>query len=88
MVWKLCGKVQFPHGFGQFAQNYAETVTFQKISTPGNYGILRCAHCVKTIQNQTVKINFVVSVLSSNTAKYRPKNTWDSKTFYTMDQCP
>ena len=28
MVWKLCGKVQFPHSFGQFAQNYAETVTF------------------------------------------------------------
>ena len=49
-----------------------------------NYGILRSAHCVKTIQNQIVKVNFLVSVLSPNTAKYGPKITWHSKTFYTM----
>ena len=30
-------KEQFPHSFGQFAQNYAETVPFHKISTPGKY---------------------------------------------------
>ena len=36
LVWKFCGKVQFPHSFGQFTQNYAEAVPFYKISTPGN----------------------------------------------------
>ena len=36
LVWKFCGKAQFPHSFGRFARNYAETVTFYKISTPGN----------------------------------------------------
>ena len=36
MVWKFCGKTQFPHSLGQIAQNYAETVPFHKISTPGN----------------------------------------------------
>ena len=36
LVWKFCGKGQFWHSFGQFAQNYAETVPFRKISTPGN----------------------------------------------------
>ena len=36
LVWKFCGKAQFSHSFGQFAQNYAETVPFHKISTPGN----------------------------------------------------
>ena len=36
LVWKFCGKAQFPHSFGQIAQNYAETVPFRNISTPGN----------------------------------------------------
>ena len=36
LVWKFCGKVQFPHSFGQFARNHAETVPFHKIYTPGN----------------------------------------------------
>ena len=36
LVWKFCGKAQFPHSFGRFAQNYAETVPFRKIFTPGN----------------------------------------------------
>ena len=39
LVWKFCGKAQFPHSFGR---NYAETVPFHKISTPQeirwNYG--------------------------------------------------
>ena len=36
LVWKFCGKAQFLHSFGRFARNYAETVPFHKISTPGN----------------------------------------------------
>ena len=36
LVWKFCGKAQFPHGFGRSARNSAETVPFRKISTPGN----------------------------------------------------
>ena len=35
VVWKFCGKAQFPHSFRQFARNYAETVPFYKISTHG-----------------------------------------------------
>ena len=34
-MWKFCGKAQFPHSFRQFARNYAETVSFYKISTHG-----------------------------------------------------
>ena len=41
LVWKLCGKAQFPHSFRRFAHNYAETVPFRKISTPGNQVKLR-----------------------------------------------
>ena len=41
-MWKFYGKAQFPHGFGWFAWNYAETVLFHKVSTPRwNCGILR-----------------------------------------------
>ena len=36
LVSKFCGKAQFTHSFGRFARNYAETVPFHKISTPGN----------------------------------------------------
>ena len=41
LVWKFSGKAQFPHSFGRFARNYAETVSFHKISTRGNYMKLR-----------------------------------------------
>ena len=41
LVWKFCGKVQFPHSFGRFAGNYAEIMPFRKISTPGNQVKLR-----------------------------------------------
>ena len=41
-VWKFCGKVQFPQSFGRFAQNSAEIVLFDKISTPGNLVKRRC----------------------------------------------
>ena len=30
VVWKFCGKAQFPHSFGRIVRNYAETVPFQK----------------------------------------------------------
>ena len=36
LVWKFCGKAQFPHSFGRITRNYSETVPFHKISTPGN----------------------------------------------------
>ena len=36
LMWKFCGKAKFPHGFEQIARNYAATVPFHKISTPGN----------------------------------------------------
>ena len=41
LVWQFSGKAQFPHSFGRFAQNYAETVPFRKISKPGNQVKLR-----------------------------------------------
>ena len=41
LKWKFYGKVQFPHSFGQYARNYAETMSFRKISTPGNQVKLR-----------------------------------------------
>ena len=31
VVWKFCGKTQFPHSFGRFALNYAEAVPFRKL---------------------------------------------------------
>ena len=33
---EILRKGTFPHSFGGFARNYAETVPFRKISTPGN----------------------------------------------------
>ena len=36
VVWKFCGKAQFPHSFGRFARNSAETLPFSKISKPEN----------------------------------------------------
>ena len=36
MMWKFCGKAQFPQSFGQVVQNSTETVRFHKISTPRN----------------------------------------------------
>ena len=37
-MWKFCGKGQFPHSFGLFAQNYVETVSFHKMKL----GIFHC----------------------------------------------
>ena len=36
LVWKSCGKAQFPYSFLRFARNYAETAPFHKIATPWN----------------------------------------------------
>ena len=41
LVWKFCGKAQFPQSFKQIARNYVETVPFHKIFTPGNSMKLR-----------------------------------------------
>ena len=41
LMWKFCGKAQFPHSFGRIARNYAETMPCRKISTPGNQVKLR-----------------------------------------------
>ena len=30
LAWKFCGKAQFPHSFGWFVPNYAETVPFHR----------------------------------------------------------
>ena len=30
LVWKYCGKAQFPYSFGRIARNYAEAVPFRK----------------------------------------------------------
>ena len=38
---KFCRKAQFTHSFGRFAQYYAETVSFHRISTPRNKVKLR-----------------------------------------------
>ena len=31
LVWKFCGKAQFPHSFGRIARDYAQIVPFHKI---------------------------------------------------------
>ena len=36
LAWKLCEKALFPYSFGWITWNYAETVPFHKIPTPGN----------------------------------------------------
>ena len=41
LVWKFCGKAQFPYSFGPIARKYTETVPFHNISTPGNSVKLR-----------------------------------------------
>ena len=41
MGWKFFGKTEFTHSFWRFAQNYAETVPFHKISKPENEVKLR-----------------------------------------------
>ena len=47
LVWKFCGKAQFTHSFGRIARNYAETVPFRKICTPGNQVKFGCFFAVE-----------------------------------------
>ena len=55
LVWTICGKGQFSHSFGRIARNYAETVPFRKISTPGNQVKLRYFSQCGLIQFQLEK---------------------------------
>ena len=57
LVWKFCGKAQFPHSFGRIAQNYAETVSLHKISTPGNQVKLRYFSQLKTYAIMSTLVN-------------------------------
>ena len=41
MVWKFCGRSQFPHSFERIVRNYEETVPFHKSSASWNYVKLR-----------------------------------------------
>ena len=65
LVWKFCGKAQFPHSFGRFVRNYAETVPFHKISTPGNSVKLRYfMQCIlkRKFPIQTVDISSLIAI--------------------------
>ena len=62
MVWKFCGKAQFPHSFGRFARNYAETVPFHKFphhEIRWNYCILRIV--LKRVLWCTAKAEYVAN---------------------------
>ena len=37
LVWKFCGKAQYPQSFGRIARNSAGTVPIHKTSTSGNW---------------------------------------------------
>ena len=41
LVWKFYGKAQFSYSFIRIARNYAKTVPFSKIFTPGSQVTLR-----------------------------------------------
>ena len=59
LVWKFCGKGQFPHSFWRIARNYAETVPFRKISTPGNQVKLQYFSQCKKIKKVRKMSNFL-----------------------------
>ena len=60
-VWKFCGKAQFLHSCRRFARNYAETVPFHKISTPGNKVKLRyfLQRVLQIIWKKTISLYFL-----------------------------
>ena len=59
MVWKFCGKAQFPCSFGRIPRNYSETVLFHKISQPGNYGyFLQCMMLRNVVFNVLERLYF------------------------------
>ena len=87
LVWKFCSKARFLHGFGRLARNYAETLPFNKISTPENQVKLRYflqwysliildVIIVKRYSGQyfpAFGLNTEISVFSPNAGKYRPE---------------
>ena len=55
LAWKFCGKAQFSDSFGRLTRNYAETVPFHKILTPGNQVKLRCFSQSLTIHHRNIQ---------------------------------
>ena len=57
LVWKFCGKAQFPHSFGRITRNSAETVPFRKISTPRNQVKLLCfLQCTRELSTRAINL--------------------------------
>ena len=57
LVWKFCGKAQFPHSFGRITRNNAETVSFRKISTPRNQVKLLCfLQCTRELSTWSINL--------------------------------
>ena len=61
-MWKFCGKAQFPHSFGQFARNYAETLFFHKM----NLGEITVFYAVLISVGQTHRGSDMTFWLNSN----------------------
>ena len=63
LVWKFCGKAQFPHSFDRIAGNYTETVLFRKISTPGNQVKLQYfSQCILFIFIHIISTHFAINL--------------------------
>ena len=56
LVWKFSRKVQFLNSFGRFTQNYVETATFCKISTPKKIGEITVFYAVVVLLKITIFI--------------------------------
>ena len=63
LVWKFCGKAQFPHSFERLARNFTETVSFRQISTPGNQVKLRYFPQLPWLRKH-VMIRFSLAILT------------------------
>ena len=50
MLWKFCGKAQFPHSFGRFARNYAENRAFPQNFLTMKLGEITVFYAVKIFQ--------------------------------------
>ena len=62
LVWKLCGKAQFPHSFRRFAHNYAKlclSAKFPHQEIRWNYGIF----CSGIIRKNCLRCQFTVMIL-------------------------
>ena len=75
LVQKFCREAQFPHSFWRIAQNYAETVSFHKISTPGNQVKLRYfSQCFRMDSLKTGKLSSATDRLV-NSSRVTPADT-------------